>query len=195
VKPIAIIIPTLDQAKAKATGRLALLSAGCDARLIVVDGPERGFTKTVNEGLRQTTNEDVCLLNDDVTRFQHGWLAALSAGLYSKPRYGIAGPSGKSAAKSREGRLGMTGIEAVHQISFWCVLIRREVIDEIGILDERFIHYGSDNEYCRRAARKRWRCVWIKSVYLVHKHHGSGLRMKWKQHDKREQQRMLNKGG
>ena len=194
MRSISIIIPTLDREKAEATGRLALLTAGCDARLIVVDGPERGFTKTVNEGLRQTTNEDVCILNDDVTRFQHGWLRTLRTALYSKPRYGIAGPSGKSAAKSREGRLGMTGIEAVNQLSFWCVLIRRAVINEIGILDERFIHYCSDNEYCIRAHRKRWKCVWVKSIYLEHKHHGSGLRSKWKQRDQHALQRLMHKG-
>ena len=56
---IAIVIPTLDAARGADTGKLALLHAGCDARLIVVDGPARGFTKTVNEGLRQATTEDV----------------------------------------------------------------------------------------------------------------------------------------
>ena len=195
MRSISIIIPTLDREKAEATGRLALLTAGCDARLIISDGPERGFTKTVNDGLRQTTKtEDVCILNDDVTRFQHGWLRTLRTALYSKPRYGIAGPSGKSAAKSREGRLGMTGVEVVNQLSFWCVLIRRAVINEIGILDERFIHYCSDNEYCIRAHRKRWKCVWVKSVYLEHKHHGSGLRSKWKQRDQHALQRLMHKG-
>ena len=194
MKPIAIIIPTLDRERAEATGRLALLSAGCDARLIISDGPERGFTKTVNDGLRQTTNEDVCILNDDVTRFQHGWLATLQRALYSKSRYGIVGPSGKSAAKSRDGRIGMSGLEELRQLSFWCVLIRRAVIKEIGILDERFIHYCSDNEYCLRAHRKRWKCVWVKSVYLEHKHHGSGLRGKWKQHDQHILRRLMSKG-
>ena len=49
----AIIIPTLDAALGKSTGDLALLSAGMDARLIVVAGPKRGFTATVNDGLVQ----------------------------------------------------------------------------------------------------------------------------------------------
>jgi GT2 family glycosyltransferase len=193
VNPIAIIIPTLDQERGDNTGRLALVTAMCDARLIVVNGPKRGFTKTVNEGLRQTTNEDVCILNDDITRFQHGWLRALHKGLYSNPHYGIIGPSGKSAAVSKEGKLGMSGIEAVRQLSFWCVLIRREVINAIGILDERFIHYCSDNEYCIRAARRGWKCAWMKSVYLEHIHHGSGLQSKWKQQDTHELNRFLRR--
>ena len=138
--PIAIIIPTLDEARGETTGKLAQITAGCDTRLIVVAGPKRGFTKTVNDGLRQTTTEDVCILNDDVTRFQHGWLRSLRKGLYSKPNYGIAGPSGKSASESREGRVGMRGLQICKQLSFWCVLIRRKTLAAVGLLDEKYIH-------------------------------------------------------
>ena len=182
---IAIVIPTLDAKRGAETGRLAQLAAGCDTRLIVVNGPARGFTKTVNEGIRQTTDEDVCILNDDVRGFQYGWLATLQAGLYSKPRFGIAGPGGKSAtAPARGGRPGMAGLEAYRQLPFWCVLLRRQMINEVGILDKRFIHYCSDNEYCARARRKNWNCVWVRSVFLKHDHHGSGMRSDWAKHDR-----------
>lgn len=184
MNPIAIVIPTLNEAQGRATGELALLHARCEARLIVVGGPPRGFTKTVNEGLRQTTTEDVCILNDDVTWFPYGWLSALRAGLYANGRYGIAGPGGKSAtAPARNGKLGMYGLEECRQLPFWCVLLRRAMIDEIGILDERFIHYASDNEYCARALKHGWRCVWVRGVWLRHDHHGSGRRKEWKRHD------------
>ncbi len=183
--PIAIVIPTLDKKRGQATGKLAQLTAGCDTRLIVVAGPKRGFTKTVNDGLRQTTTEDVCILNDDVTRFQHGWLAALHKGLYSKPNYGIAGPSGRSASESRTGRVGMRGLQICNQLSFWCVLIRRKTLNAVGLLDERYIHYCSDNAFCTRARKKGWRAVWVRSVFLEHTHHGSKLQGKWKQRDQR----------
>ena len=183
--PIAIIIPTLDEKRGKATGKLAQLTAGCDTRLIVVAGPKRGFTKTVNDGLRKTTKEDVCILNDDVTRFQHGWLRSLRTGLYSKPNYGIAGPSGRSASESRTGRVGMRGLQECRQLSFWCVLIRRATLKAVGLLDEKYIHYCSDNAFCRQARKKGWRAVWVRSVYLEHKHHGSKLQSEWKQRDQR----------
>jgi len=183
---IAIVIPTLDEKQAIDTGALALLHAGVDARLIVVNGPPRGFTKTVNEGLVQTTTEDVCILNDDVRWFQPSWLAAMQQALHSDPRHGIVGPSGKSAGPSRDGKLGDTGLEMVGRLSFWCVLLRREMIDAIGHLDERYIHYFSDTEYCIRAKRKGWKMLWVRGVWLDHDHHGSGLQSKWKKHDMRE---------
>ena len=183
---IAIVIPTLDAEQAADTGALALLHAGVDAKLIIVNGPPRGFTKTVNEGLRQTTTEDVCLLNDDVTWFQPNWLAALQIGLYIKPHYGIVGPSGHSATVAREGKLGETGITNVEKLSFWCVLLKRTMLDDIGLLDERYIHYRSDIEYCIRAARNGWQTIWVRDVWLKHEHHGSRVRGEWRKHDHRE---------
>jgi GT2 family glycosyltransferase len=195
MNPVAIIIPTLDEAHGKRTGKLATLSAACQTRLIVVAGPKRGFTKTVNDGLRQLEpGEDVCILNDDVTGFQHGWLATLQRALYSNAKYGIVGPSGKSAAISRTGTRHDSGLQKCEQLSFWCVVIKRAVIDKIGILDERFIHYASDNEYCMRAIKKGWQIIWVKDVFLKHVGHGSGLQTKWKQQDHHELNRYLKRG-
>ncbi|MFO7858383.1 MAG: hypothetical protein R6V11_05605, partial [Ectothiorhodospiraceae bacterium] len=181
---INIIIPTLNRAQAEAVGAAALANAGCEARLIISDGPKRGFTKTVNDGIRQTESGDVCILNDDVSGFPYGWLAVLEKGLYAKKNYGIAGPSGKSAtAPASKGKPGMDGLETCRQLAFWCVLIRREVLDKIGLLDERFIHYRSDNEYCHRVRKRGWACVWVRGVFLAHKHKGSGHQREYLKND------------
>ena len=195
MNPVAIVIPTLNAQRGARTGTLATASAGCKTRLIIVAGPKRGFTKTVNDGLRQLEpGEDVCILNDDITGFNYGWLSTLQRALYSNDKYGIVGPSGKSAAVSRNGRPGDSGLEKCKQLSFWCVVIKREVITKIGILDERFIHYASDNEYCMRAIKKGWQIVWVKDVFLKHVGHGSGLQTKWKQQDHHELNRYLKRG-
>ena len=183
--PIAIVIPTLDEAKGQATGRLALLSAGCDAELIVSAGPRRGFTLTVNDGIRRTGgNEDVMILNDDVVWFQYGWLAILQRAIYRQDDYGIAGPSGKSnTAPLANGFIGQHGIEPVHHLPFWCALVKRVVFDKIGLLDEEFIHYGSDNWFCEVARRAGYQSIWVRDVYLEHTSHGSGLITEWRVRD------------
>jgi len=181
---IAIIIPTLDSARGEATGKLALLAAGMKARLIISAGPRRGFTKTVNDGIRQTENGDICLLNDDVSGFPSGWLATLHQVLYSNLKYGIVGPSGKSATPpTSAGKPGMHGIQVVDQLPFWCVLIRRELINTIGLLDEDFIHYGSDYLYCIQARKAGWHCVWAREVYLKHQHRVGGRVAEWSKRD------------
>lgn len=38
-----------------------------------------------------------------------------------------------------------------HMVAFVCVLIRRDVLDLVGVLDERFDGYGyEDDDYCLR---------------------------------------------
>lgn len=187
---IAIVIPTLNKAKGEETGRTAVATAGCSVpvRAIVVhDAKRKGFTKAVNAGICQTSGkEDVCLLNDDILAFQYGWLEILRYTLHLNHRYGLSGPSGKSAsAPASKGGIGMSGIQEVNQLSFWCVLMKRAMLDDIGMLDEAFIHYCSDTWYCRVMRTHNWKCVWAKAVYLGHQHHGSGIPGEWKAHDRK----------
>ena len=190
---ITILIPTLDADIANATGRLAVLTAGCDATLLVVDGPKRGFTLTVNEGLRQIPDGDVCVLNDDILQFYPGWLGALSRALHSAPDIGIVGPSGNSHTQPMAfGKLGETGLEDVHHLPWWCVLLKRAALESVGLLDEGYIHYASDSDWCDRAALAGWRVTWARDVFLLHRGHGSKLQSAWAKADaRRYQQRRL----
>jgi len=181
---IAIVIPTLDSARGESTGKLALRTAGIETHLIISAGPRRGFTKTVNDGIRQTKNDDVCILNDDVSGFPSGWLNTLRQAIYSHPKYGIAGPSGKSSTPPTNfGKPSMHGIQVVDRLPFWCVLIRRKLIDTIGLLDESFKHYGSDYWYCTQVRKAGWNCIWVRDVFLVHQQHGSGFSSEWQRCD------------
>lgn len=185
MREICIVVPTLNLQKAQRVGKLAQLSAGVNTRLeIVYERKARGFTKAVNLGMERTLpTEDVCLLNDDVQRFNYSWLATLQAALYSSRDYGIAVPSGDCASAMRSGKLGNSGIIKANTVPFWCALIKRDVLSKLGPLDEDFIHYSSDTWYCIRARKAGWRSVWVKAVYLWHEHEGSGFRMEWKEHD------------
>lgn len=193
---IDIIIPTLDAATAQATGNLALLTAGCDARLLVVNGPRRGFTATVNDGLAQVqAGADVCILNDDIRWFTHGWLATLHRALYSQPRYGLACPTGKSrTSPMAKAPMGGTGIEVVRHIPFWCVLIRAQTLAELGALDAGYIHYASDNDYCDRAAAAGWLSVWVRDAWVQHQSHGSGIIREWANADLARYRRKRGRG-
>lgn len=185
VNSVLIVIPTLERARGESTGHLASVTAGVETRVIVIhDEKRQGFTRTVNKGLRQRRpNEDICILNDDVTVFHYGWLWILQTALYSKPKYGLVGPTGRSKSSTAKAQLGDGGLVEVKMLPFWCVLIRREVMDRLGYMDEAFIHYSSDTAYCSKAYRAGWRCVWVKSVFLRHVFEASGFQVAWREHD------------
>lgn len=56
--------------------------------------------------------------------------------------------------------------------TFACAMIRREMVEEIGKLDERFFNYSSDAEYCCRAWANNWE-VWYTGDVTVYHHVGA----------------------
>jgi GT2 family glycosyltransferase len=51
-----------------------------------------------------------------------------------------------------------------------CLLIRRAVIDRIGLLDERFFMYGEDLDWCLRARQAGWAVRYEPEVVVRHQH-------------------------
>lgn len=182
---ILIVIPTLDPAQGLDVGQRAQASAACDTRLAVVHDKERqGFTKTVNRGLRQRKpGENVCIMNDDIITFNYSWLRVLDSVLMADSRRGIVGPSGECAGSTKGGKLGEYGTHTVAMIPFWAALLKYEMLEQLGHLNEALIHYSSDTLYCYEARRAGWRSEWIKSVFLWHEHMGSGFQEEWRDQD------------
>ena len=58
--------------------------------------------------------------------------------------------------------------------SFACVLIRSEVIEQIGLMDEGYFMYFDDVDYCRRAKNAGWQILHFPSARVVHLRGGSG---------------------
>ena len=57
----------------------------------------------------------------------------------------------------------------VDWISGCAILVRRQVIEQVGPLDERFFYYWEETEWCVRAARAGWRIVHAPGARLWHK--------------------------
>jgi N-acetylglucosaminyl-diphospho-decaprenol L-rhamnosyltransferase len=58
------------------------------------------------------------------------------------------------------------------------ILVRREVIDQVGGFDERFHMYGEDNEWCLRITRAGWRLVFEPDAVVIHQG-GHGAKKRW----------------
>jgi N-acetylglucosaminyl-diphospho-decaprenol L-rhamnosyltransferase len=58
--------------------------------------------------------------------------------------------------------------EEVDWVGFAAVVIRRDVIDSVGLLDSGFFMYFEDVDYCRRAAAAGWRVRFWPEARIVH---------------------------
>lgn len=48
------------------------------------------------------------------------------------------------------------------------MLIRRQVVDQIGYLDERFFAYQEDADYCFQARRAGWQVYYLPTAQVTH---------------------------
>ncbi|MCG2735993.1 MAG: glycosyltransferase family 2 protein [Candidatus Methanoperedenaceae archaeon] len=49
-----------------------------------------------------------------------------------------------------------------------CIMIRREVLDTVGLKDEKFIHGWDEYDWCKRIAQKGWRLCYLPDAIVVH---------------------------
>lgn len=59
---------------------------------------------------------------------------------------------------------------AVDAVSGSFLFTRREVVEKIGLLDERFFMYGEDLDWCRRAQQAGYRNYYVPAASIVHYH-------------------------
>ena len=67
--------------------------------------------------------------------------------------------------------LGYLDPDQIHTaagVSGSCMLIRREVVDQIGYLDEQYFAYQEDADYCYRARRAGWEVYYVPSAQIIH---------------------------
>jgi len=143
-----------------------------------------GFTKAVNQGIKTSLADYVCIINNDIIVFDN-WLSEMITIADSSADIGIVNPAnnfGRPKPKDKsyqeyardkvKGRQG-TYVETVTPVGF-CYLIKREIINKIGLLDERFNPgYFEDTEYARRAKTAGYKAVFAKGAFVFHFEHAS----------------------
>lgn len=56
----------------------------------------------------------------------------------------------------------------VDWVSGACMVIRREAVNNVGNLDERFFMYWEDADWCRRMHEKGWKVIYFPEASLLH---------------------------
>ncbi len=148
-----------------------------------------GYTRGANLGLRQARGRFVMLLNND-TEAAPGFVEQLVAAAEGDPRIGICCPKilmasdrrliesighwvypdGLSRCRGRfEEDQGQYDVpEDVLVPSGCAILMRREMLDDVGLLDEDFFSYCDDTDLGLRAQLRGWRCVTVPTAVVYH---------------------------
>jgi len=148
-----------------------------------------GFSKGNNIGIKYALEkynpEYILLLNNDTEIIQKDWLKLLveSAEKYNAQIVGckLIYPNGKiqhagidikflSEHIGRfENKEKYSFIKYIGAVTFACVLIKKEVIEKIGLLDEIFFAGHEDLDYCFKARKNGFKILYNGNVTLIHK--------------------------
>jgi FkbM family methyltransferase len=146
-----------------------------------------GFPAACNQGIRAATGQQILLLNND-TLVTPCWLRRLLRALYAAPEVGLAGPCSNLVSGPQQvpvaydedlegldgfawdwGKAHNRQLQDTDRLVGFCLLFRREVVDKVGLLDERFgIGNFEDDDYCRRALRAGYRLVIARDAFIHH---------------------------
>jgi GT2 family glycosyltransferase/glycosyltransferase involved in cell wall biosynthesis len=159
--------------------------------LLITSSENSGFAANVNRGLRATDPErDVVVLNSDIEALP-SWLECLQ---YAAHRYSDGGIVGGQLLYP-DGRIQSGGTVRNRDRPEWfdhryrfkpanwgpagqsspalavtgaCMYVRREVIERIGLLDERYGMAYEDVDWCLRAWQAGFRVIYFPGAQLLH---------------------------
>ncbi|MBI3827519.1 MAG: glycosyltransferase family 2 protein [Candidatus Rokubacteria bacterium] len=80
---------------------------------------------------------------------------------------------------------------AVDWASGACLLLRREALDAVGALDERYFMYFEDVDLCRRLWQGGWQVACLPAVHVVHAAGGSSHGHETRLHVERQRSRLI----
>lgn len=124
-----------------------------------------GWVKAVNKGIGISEAPYICMMNNDTVVRTHGWLGKLISILECNADIGMVSPVFEVRAQfQHNGPFIETDYCRGH-----CVVIKRDVVNKIGRLDEAFgMGYYDDVDYSLAAQKAGYRCVMANEVVVEH---------------------------
>lgn len=155
-------------------------------RHIILNDDNRGFSAANNQGLAKASGDYLVLLNND-TEVTPGWLRSLINHLLRDDQIGMIGPVTNNIGNEAKIKLPnknhdhmlalakdytrkhMGEIFPIKTLAFFCVMMRREVYESVGDLDEAYgLGFFEDDDYCRRVEGSGWALVCAEDVFVYH---------------------------
>jgi O-antigen biosynthesis protein len=145
-----------------------------------------GFPKACNQGIEVAMGNSILLLNND-TIVTAGWLDNLTGCLYSCDEIGAVGAITNNCSYAQSIPVNYTTIAEMQEFakehnrpnqSAWeerlkligfCMLIKKSVVNQIGLLDERFTPGNyEDDDYSLRIRLAGYKLLFCKDTFIHH---------------------------
>ena len=182
---------------ASTDGSAAAVSSGFSKVRLIQNRENVGFAQANNQAIQECTGRYVLLLNSDAQVLADG-LETLVQFMETHPEAGAAGaqilnPDGSlqlscypAPTLTRElwrllhldalwpyGEYPVTAwdLEAPREVETMlgaCLILRREALDQTGLLDPDYFMYSEEIDLCYRLRRKGWHLYWMPLAQVIH---------------------------
>lgn len=155
---------------------------------IIKNNSNVGFAEGNNIGIRESKGTMIALLNND-TEVHKDWLKNLVMTVNKSKK--IAGASGKIYYLDNKEKIAFTtpqidpytalskricedcGIKKVDYLSGNAMMVKRSVIDELGLLDKDYFAYFEETDWCARMIRAGYDLIYTPDAIIWHKEFGT----------------------
>jgi GT2 family glycosyltransferase len=163
---------------------------------LIENKKNNGFAKAVNQGLQKASGKYALLLNPD-TRVKHGTIERLVSFMDSNSNIGVAGGQLLNSDGSRQNSIAnfpslstellnksflrwlfpekFPGKEKdypepieVDSVIGACMMVRRDAIDQVGLLDEDYFLFLEETDWCYQMKRVGWKIYHVPDAEVYH---------------------------
>ncbi len=154
---------------------------------IIFNDKNSGFAGGNNIGIQNAKGNYVLLLNND-TVVTRGWLTAMTKHLENNSKYGMCNPVTNSIGNESKICANYHNIQEMHEFAYavtaekmakeytdvdrlplFATLIRKEVIEQVGMLDETYkIGMFEDDDYTESVKRGDYQIVIVEDAFIHH---------------------------
>ena len=141
--------------------------------LIQTNFPNFNFSRNINLGLKICKSDFVLIINNDIL-FTGGAIAEMVKTMNKDAETGMVGSLTNVGGSVNPLQITSKMVERADARTFrtlplFCNLIRKEVVDRVGYLDESFSGYGcEDDDWCIRIMRAGYKLVVCGRAYVHH---------------------------
>ena len=153
---------------------------------LILNSENLGVPKGYNQGINVSKGDNILLLNNDVI-VTPNWLYNLDYALWSNLEIGAVGCLSNYVSNHQKINVNYKDITSMlkfaekfniqdyekyeirDKLIGFCFLVKKEIVDKIGLLDEQFFPGNyEDDDYCKRILNVNYKLLLCKDTFVHH---------------------------